>query len=110
MKEHIAEIQNDLDLLTDIIVKTVPTEQIYLFGSYAYGTPCKDSDIDIYIVVKDNAPKRELDYIDDINEARYEKINKPVDVLALKLNRFSARRELATMERTIAREGIKLYG
>jgi predicted nucleotidyltransferase len=43
VKEHAAEIQNALDLLTDIIVETVPVERIYLFGSYAYGAPEKDS-------------------------------------------------------------------
>jgi len=39
MKNHIVKIKNDLELLTEITIKTVPAEQIYLFGSYAYGTP-----------------------------------------------------------------------
>ncbi|MCL1946001.1 MAG: nucleotidyltransferase domain-containing protein [Chitinivibrionia bacterium] len=110
MNLHIDEIKNELEILKDIILKTVPTEQIYIFGSYAYGTPQKDSDLDVYIVVKDDAPKRELDYIDDVNEARYKKIHKAVDVLALKKNRFDDRITDATMERTIARDGIKIYG
>jgi len=84
MNLHIDEIKNELEILKDIIVKIVPTEQIYLFGSYAYGTPRENSDLDVYIVIKDNAPKRELDYIDDVNEARYKKVHKAVDVLALK--------------------------
>ena len=29
----------DINKIRDIIIKTVPTEKIYLFGSYAYGTP-----------------------------------------------------------------------
>ena len=29
-------------------------EKIILFGSYAWGTPSKDSDIDLYIVTKDD--------------------------------------------------------
>jgi len=29
-------------------------EKIILFGSYAYGTPTEDSDIDLYIVTNDN--------------------------------------------------------
>jgi predicted nucleotidyltransferase len=107
---HINEIKNELETLKNIIIKTVPTEQIYLFGSYAYGTPHKDSDIDVYIVIKDNAPKRELDYMDDVNEARYYEINKPVDVMALKKSRFDDRITDSTMERTIARDGIKIYG
>jgi len=107
---HIEEIENDLETLKNIIIKTVPTEYIYVFGSYAYGTPHKDSDLDIYIVIKDNAPKRELDYMDDVNEARYKRIHRAVDILALKKSRFDDRVTDATMERKIAREGIKIYG
>ena len=45
---HIEEIKDDLETLKAIILEKVPTDQIWLFGSYAYGTPHKDSDIDIY--------------------------------------------------------------
>jgi len=40
----------------DIVEKLKPLNpyQIILFGSYAYGTPTKDSDIDLYIVTKDD--------------------------------------------------------
>jgi predicted nucleotidyltransferase len=110
MKEHLAEIQNDLNLLTDIIVKTIPAEQIYLFGSYAYGTPDKDSDIDLYIVMKDSANMRELDAIDAVSLEVYKKIHKPVDLLVLKYDKFLRRKNAATMERQIVRDGIKIYG
>ena len=110
MSAYINEIQNELEALRSIVLKTVPTERIYLFGSYAYGVPRKDSDLDIYIVIKDSAPKRELDYIDDVNEARYKKVNKAVDILALKKSRFDDRVTDATMERVVARDGIKIYG
>ena len=110
MKEHIAEIQNDLDWLTKIIVKTVPTEQIYLFGSYAYGKPHKDSDIDLYIVLKDNAEMRELDAIDAVSYEIYKTFDKPLDILALKSEKFSRKKIGATMERRIAREGVRIYG
>ena len=58
---HIEEIKDDLEILKEIILEKVPTDQIWLFGSYAYGTPNKNSDIDIYIVMKDDAQMRELD-------------------------------------------------
>lgn len=35
-------------------LKPLQPEKIILFGSYAYGTPTEDSDIDLYIVTKDN--------------------------------------------------------
>ena len=35
----ISEIKQKLDEITKVITDTVPVESIYLFGSYAYGTP-----------------------------------------------------------------------
>jgi predicted nucleotidyltransferase len=55
MQNDITPIKQELDALTKIIAETVPVEEIYLFGSYAYGTPHKDSDFDIYVVLKDDA-------------------------------------------------------
>ena len=44
---HIEEIKDDLEILKEIILEKVPTDQIWLFGSYAYGTPNKNSDNEI---------------------------------------------------------------
>jgi len=103
-------IQAELDTLKEIIINTVPVEQIYLFGSYAYGTQNKDSDLDLYVVFKDEMPMRELDAIRSIRAAVYPIKKKPMDILGLKQNRFDDRKLYATLERKIAREGIKLYG
>ena len=35
---HLEEIKDDLETLKEIILQKVPTDQIWLFGSYAYGT------------------------------------------------------------------------
>ena len=108
---HIEEIRDDLETLKEIILEKVPTDQIWLFGSYAYGTPNKDSDIDIYIVMKDDAQMRELDAMTEVNGGRIERrMLKPCDVLALKRNRFDYRAENFSMERKIKKEGIKIYG
>ena len=34
-------------------LKPLDPEKVILFGSYAYGTPTEDSDIDLYVVTKD---------------------------------------------------------
>ncbi len=34
-------------------LKPLEPEKIILFGSYAYGTPNEDSDVDLYVVTKD---------------------------------------------------------
>ena len=43
------------NLKSDIVkrLKPLDLDQIVLFGSYAYGTPNEDSDIDLYVVTKD---------------------------------------------------------
>jgi predicted nucleotidyltransferase len=104
------KIRPELDALTKIIVDTVPVEQIYLFGSYAYGTPHKDSDLDLYIVFKDDLPMREIDALIAARLAISRAKTMPVDLLGLKLNRFLDRKTDATIERTIERQGIRLYG
>jgi len=108
---HIEEIKDDLETLKEIILEKVPTDQIWLFGSYAYGTPNKDSDIDIYIVMKDDAQMRELDAMAEVHGGMFDRrMLKPCDVLALKRNRFDYRAENFSMERKIKREGVKIYG
>jgi len=104
------DIKQNLDEIAQIIAKTVPVESIYLFGSYAYGTPNKDSDLDLYVVFKDELPMRELDAITAISVAIDSVKKMPMDILGLKQNRFHDRKLYATLERKIVREGIKLYG
>jgi len=45
-----SDVQTKLDKLKDLIINAIPVEQIYFSGSYAYGTPHKDSDLDLYLV------------------------------------------------------------
>ena len=103
-------IQAELDALKEIIVNTVPVEQIFLFGSYASGTPGKDSDLDLYVVLNDNVQIRIIDAISQIRLAIGRKKTMPVDILANTLSRYRQRMEWPTIERTISREGIKIYG
>jgi len=103
-------VKQQLDIITQIIIETVPVESVYLFGSYAYGTPNKDSDLDLYIVFKDEMPMRELEAIRSIRMAIDPVKNMSMDILGLKQNRFHDRKLYATLERKIVREGIKLYG
>jgi len=110
VQNNISHIKQELDIITKIIADTVPVETIYLFGSYAYGTPQKDSDVDLYIVFSDDLPIRELDAIFEINKAVAPVKKMPVDIIGLKQNRFLDRKMYATLERKIAREGVKLYG
>lgn len=47
----------DIEVLKHEIIerlKPLDPEKVILFGSYAYGTPNEDSDIDLYVVTKDD--------------------------------------------------------
>jgi len=44
------EIREKITEIADKIVKEYKPEKIILFGSYAWGNPNKDSDIDLFIV------------------------------------------------------------
>ena len=47
------------EIANKIAVKFNP-EKIILFGSYAWGTPTEDSDVDLFIVKDTNFPSREI--------------------------------------------------
>ncbi|MDR1788467.1 MAG: nucleotidyltransferase domain-containing protein [Treponema sp.] len=109
MQEHIAKVQDELNTLVKIITETVPTEQIYLFGSYAYGTPHKDSDLDLYVVIKDDAPYRAHDAIDMIGDAVHGHKTMPTDILVSKKEQFQYRLSAHTLQREVSEKGVLLY-
>lgn len=45
-----AEVQQHLKTITDTIVRRFHPERIILFGSWAWGTPGPDSDIDLFVI------------------------------------------------------------
>ncbi|MDR2546193.1 MAG: nucleotidyltransferase domain-containing protein [Lachnospiraceae bacterium] len=101
-------IKNDLELFRDNVVKIVPVEAIYLFGSYAYGTTNDESDLDIYVVVPD-----EVEDLGDLYaDVRLLWRKKPVsiDLLMGHSSVFNRRKNGPTLERVIVEKGTLLYG
>jgi predicted nucleotidyltransferase len=47
-----------LDRITQKLVMTLNPEQIILFGSYAYGDPTEDSDVDLLVIVSQSDEPR----------------------------------------------------
>jgi predicted nucleotidyltransferase len=74
---------------------------LYLFGSYAYGTPTAESDYDFYVLISEG----ELKPIDAKIKARRSLSNidrrRDADVLADYKDRFEARSKYNTLERKI---------
>lgn len=98
-----------LEELCKFINRTIQAERIYLFGSYAYGTPNENSDLDILVVIPDDGP-RPADAVKRIRRALYERQDMPLDVIACRASMFQQRQGGPTLESKAAREGVLLYG
>ena len=105
-----ATIHAELHKLKELIIAAIPVEQIYLFGSHAYGNPGKDADIDLYVVLKDDIPMRDIDAGLQIRFAIDRKKSMPVDIVAKKKKDFARSLDDMTLERKVKRDGICIYG
>jgi len=105
-----SEIQQEVDKLKKLIINAIPVEQIYLFGSYAYGTPHKNSDLDFYVVLKDDVEMRDIDAGLQIRFAIARSQTMGVDIVAKKKKDFISRNYNFTLEQKVMREGIRIYG
>jgi uncharacterized protein len=103
------QITDELEKIKQIILKTVKADSIYLFGSHAYGTPTAESDFDLYVVIPDGGI-RPIEAMQIIGSALYKEQNKPIDILVSRANDFQQRKLLPTIERSIARDGVMIYG
>ena len=102
------EIQKKLNCICDVIIQCIETKKIYLFGSYAYGTPRQDSDFDICVIIPDS-DIRPIDAIRKIRYALYPIQDVPLDILVYHLSDFQDRSRSASLERKISRDGVLLY-
>lgn len=53
------QVSETLPAAVERIVEELQPEKIILFGSYAYGTPTPDSDVDLLVVMETEAPSKE---------------------------------------------------
>ncbi|MDR1129694.1 MAG: nucleotidyltransferase domain-containing protein [Prevotellaceae bacterium] len=97
-----------MDSIKESILKFVPAKCIYLFGSYAYGNPTEDSDIDIYVVTPDNISNFSELYAKIIGDLGDKKIFF-IDLLLGRESSFNTRRENNIFEKTISQKGKLLY-
>ncbi|MDR3111216.1 MAG: nucleotidyltransferase domain-containing protein [Planctomycetaceae bacterium] len=96
--------------IAEAIVNGVDCAKIYLFGSYAYGNPHKDSDYDFYVVLKDGSPLKPIIAMQTIHRILIRKnLRVSIDVLANYQSRFDDRAGLLSLERKVATEGVLLY-
>jgi predicted nucleotidyltransferase len=60
---------HSIEEMTARIVQEFEPERIILFGSYAYGTPTADSDVDLLVILpfEGKAPRKSLEILNKIN-------------------------------------------
>ena len=97
-----------IDSIKDSILKFVPAKYIYLFGSYAYGNPTEESDIDLFIVTPDNINNFSEIYTQIMVDLSYKKIFF-IDLLLSKESVFNSRRDKNIFEKTISQKGKIIY-
>jgi transcriptional regulator with XRE-family HTH domain/predicted nucleotidyltransferase len=104
------EIQAKLAVVKDAVLRAAPdTEAIYLFGSYVSGTPHKDSDLDVYVIVPDS-DENPLDTEVSIWNALDSSFRMPMDLIVKHSGKFSRNKEYATFEKVVAGTGVRIYG
>jgi predicted nucleotidyltransferase len=82
-------------------------ERIILFGSYAYGTPTEDSDIDLLVIMPTDGKSRYQQAADIYSKCR---AAFPVDLIVRTPEEFQQRQQMRDwFIRDVAREGVTLY-
>jgi predicted nucleotidyltransferase len=97
-----------INIIKETILKNVSARCIYLFGSYAYGEPTDKSDVDIYIVIPDNAISISEIYGKIMVDLSLKKIFF-VDLLLNRESVFNTRKNKNILEKTICQKGKILY-
>jgi predicted nucleotidyltransferase len=95
---------DQISKIKDSILKYVPAKYIYLFGSYAYGNPTEESDIDLYIVTPDNINNFSEIYTKIMVDLSYKKIFF-IDLLLNTESTFNLRKQKNILEKTIFQKG-----
>jgi predicted nucleotidyltransferase len=105
------EFTEKLPFIRDFILDVAPPNsirKIYLFGSYAYGEPDEDSDIDICIIINNKLSENKY-YSKYFYEFAINKIY-PSDVFVFTEKNFENGERFRRMKETIKQKGKLLYG
>ena len=104
------EAKTELENIVSAIRKCLNVEEIYLFGSFAYGEPNENSDFDIYVVIPDDSI-RPIEATQKIRANILPFQKRPVDLLVGKKSSFSKRKlSYSFIEHEVSAKGVKIFG
>jgi len=100
--------EKDIENIRNSILKFVPAKCIYLFGSYAYGNPTEDSDIDIFVVTPNDTKDVRLLHAEILGDLGHK------DIFSIDMSfdtefSFNERRINRKFEKTIFQKGRILH-
>lgn len=84
------DIKIEINKIVKQITETANANQVYLFGSYAYGNPNGDSDIDLCIVTTDKKV-RKIDIMRKIRKSILSVATMPADIIVYYKDEFPER-------------------
>ncbi|GBU28258.1 hypothetical protein R84B8_01816 [Treponema sp. R8-4-B8] len=107
----VCPFSDKIDFIKSIILDSVNGEvikKVYLFGSYAYGEPDEDSDIDLCVVIGNEYKKSDV-YFDIAMNLSNNGI-RPCDLLVYNEKYFVGSESGRGIENIIMNKGVLLYG
>jgi predicted nucleotidyltransferase len=84
-------------------------QKIYLFGSYAYGEPDENSDIDFFIIIDDSILKYRIEVANEIRSKLWDENIVPCDLLVYNVETFDKYKNIQGIERIVNIYGVLIY-
>jgi len=99
-------IKIEIEKYVDFISSLAGVLQIYLFGSYANGEPCKTSDIDLMVIVDNDLDPFQTAYI--IRKGLTD-TDLALDIVVNQKSAFEEASEMSSFQKSIKEKGVLLY-
>jgi len=99
-------VQKEIRKYTDYIASFKEVRKVFLFGSYVYGNPTENSDVDLLVTVLDGIDKINLGV--KIETALFDR-KIPLDILLNWESEFDTACDKTSLQREIREKGVLLY-
>jgi len=109
--EKDAPFSDKIDFIKTLVLESVNKEvikKVYLFGSYAYGKPNEDSDIDLCVVIGNEYKRNDIYFNIALNLSNND--IRPCDLLVYNEKYFVGSESGKSIENVIMDNGVLLYG